>query len=140
MKYQIRTYQKSILADTATPVSLYLKFRDLFPGSILLESSDYHGGQDNFSFICLSPLTGIQIDMGLVTTTFPDQEPSSYPSENIPSVLEDFFNSFTPINHELDHLNGFFGYMSYDAAPYFEKVPKQDNNSEYRLHCFFLPR
>ena len=51
-KFSLYTYHKKILADTITPVSIYLKIRDKFPNSILLESSDYHANDNSFSYTC----------------------------------------------------------------------------------------
>ncbi|MDH4057837.1 MAG: anthranilate synthase component I family protein, partial [Cyclobacteriaceae bacterium] len=52
MTYKLKTYSKKLLADTLTPVNIYLKLRDVFAGSILLESSDYHGQENSLSMIC----------------------------------------------------------------------------------------
>lgn len=41
MKYRIKTITRILPADLQTPVGIYLKVRDLFPQSALLESSDY---------------------------------------------------------------------------------------------------
>ena len=141
--YTIRTHVKSTLADTSTPVSLYLKVRDLFPQSILLESSDYHGGQDNYSFLCLNPVAGIQVDRGVVKRSYPDGSIKESKEQDIPRVLEDFISTFLP--DELttySKLNGFFGYMSYDSASHFEKVPGPGNLTdnfhipEIRYHIY----
>ena len=61
MKYPLQTSYKKILADTITPVSVYLKIRDRFPGSILLESSDYHANDNSFSYICCNPIASIRV-------------------------------------------------------------------------------
>src|ERR1043165_1748451 len=55
------TYCKKMLADVYTPVGIYLRLRDRFPGSILLESTDFHAGQNSFSYICVQPVAGIEI-------------------------------------------------------------------------------
>jgi anthranilate synthase component 1 len=122
--YILRTHTRTTLADTLTPVSLYLKVRDLFPRSILLESSDYHGGRDNYSFICLEPLAGITVSGGEVRQTLPGLEEETLRGRDIPEILDGFLSQFsigTPSRE--DRLNGFFGYMGYDAAPHFETVP-----------------
>ena len=62
MKYKLHTHYKKLLADTLTPVNIYLKLRDVFAGSILLESSDYHGHENSLSFICCEPIASFQID------------------------------------------------------------------------------
>jgi len=59
---KITTNQQQLLSDTVTPVGLYLKLRDKFQPSFLLESSDYHGNDNNFSFICLNPLLSFVVD------------------------------------------------------------------------------
>ena len=71
-KYKYNTVHKSILGDLHTPVSTYLKVRDLFPQSVLMESSDYHGTENNKSFIGLNPIASISINHGKVIATYPD--------------------------------------------------------------------
>ena len=66
-KVKIKTAVKQILADTITPVSVYLRVRDMFPQSILLESSDYHSNEDSYSFICLQPFYSFTIEQGKIT-------------------------------------------------------------------------
>lgn len=122
--YKIHTHIKTTLADMITPVSLYLKVRDMYPKAILLESSDYHGGEDNYSFICLDPVAGIVVDRQQVRIQYPGEPVKILPCENIPALLEEFISSFVLENkNAATRLNGFFGYMSYDAAEIFEKVP-----------------
>ena len=65
------TRYKTLPGDLHTPVSTYLKVRDLFPQSILLESSDYHGVENNRSFIGLNPIASFSVNHGIVTTVFP---------------------------------------------------------------------
>jgi anthranilate synthase component 1 len=131
------------LADTLTPVSLYLKIRDLFPRSILLESSDYHGGRDNYSFICLEPLAGIIVDQGQVQQVFPGQEVEKAGGGDIPAMLDRFVSQFESTDQSKEgRLNGFFGYMGYDAASHFESVPAPavypdpDSIPEIRYHLY----
>lgn len=122
--YKIRTHVKTTLADMLTPVSLYLKVRDLYPRAILLESSDYHGGQDNYSFICLEPVAGIVVDAEQVRITYPGEPVETRPLVDVPAILEEFISAFVPETVDsATRLNGFFGYMSYDSASIFEKVP-----------------
>lgn len=125
---------KQILADTITPVSIYLKVRDIYPNSVLLESSDYHGNENSYSFICIKPVAEFIADNGHVQETFPD----GYKTEaNIDkdNSFSRAFSSFISAFHteKTDHhlpVNGFFGYTSYDAVQYFEtlkfKNPVQD--------------
>ena len=71
-KFALQTEHKKILADTLTPVSAYLKLRDVFPHSLLLESSDYHANNNDFSYICCNPIASIELKNGQLTTAYPD--------------------------------------------------------------------
>jgi anthranilate synthase component 1 len=59
MIFKLETTVKKLLADTITPVNIYLKLRDVFAGSVLLESSDYHGNENSLSFICCEPIASL---------------------------------------------------------------------------------
>ncbi len=126
MKYKIKTHYKKILADTITPVSIYLKIRDKFPNSILLESSDYHGNENSFSYICCNPIASITVKNEIVIEEFPDgkNEETAIDSElNIPQKIENFAQNFKIDNSEFKFINnGLFGYISYDAVRYFEDI------------------
>ncbi len=125
-KYQIRTRTKKLLADTITPVSIYLRIRDIYPNSLLLESSDYHGNENSYSFICVKSIASFEIDDGVATETYPDGNIVITPLSAPPvfrSRFSGFLNSFEQAdgNDEVP-VNGLFGYTSYDAVQYFEKL------------------
>ena len=124
--YKIKTHYKKILADTLSPVSIYLKIRDKFPNSMLLESSDYHGNDNSFSYICCNPMASIKIHGNTLTKVFPDSTKESYRVENneVTSEIHQFTTQFEIENDEDFKFinNGLFGYTSYDAAKYFETI------------------
>ncbi len=126
MNYTLTSSFKKLLADTYTPVSIYLKLRDRFPNSILLESSDYHGQENSFSFICCKPLASIKIENEQLISTFPDGKIIQQPitaQTSVPSEIKKFSDSFQVINPEFKFIsNGLFGYISYDAIRYFEEI------------------
>ena len=126
MKYQLKTSYSHILADTITPVSIYLKVRDRFPNSILLESSDYHGNENSFSYICCQPIASIKVKDNKVVERFPDgtkKETLCETDGDIPAMLHDFSQKFETVEQEFKFINnGLFGYVSYDAVRYFEDV------------------
>ena len=129
--YSIRTHSKTILADTITPVSLYLKIRDIYPQSILLESSDYHGGRDNYSFICMEPLATVEVKNHNVSYQFPDERIELNNNENVVGALRDFFAAFkSTASNARDKLNGFFGYIAYESIKYFEDIELKDRPDE----------
>ena len=132
--YQLHTHYKQILADTITPVSIYLKVRDKFPNSILLESSDYHTADNSFSYICCNPIASIKIENGMLSKSYPDgilEETTILPGTNIPKLIEKFASQFKPEKTNFKFINnGLFGYTSYDAVQYFEKIviSKKEND------------
>ena len=125
-KYQLKTIYKKILADTLSPVSIYLKLRDKFPNSILLESSDYHGNDNSFSYICCNPIATIKMQGTVLTKTFPDSSKESYnvTKNQVVSELHDFTTRFeTENNNDFKFIHsGLFGYTAYDAVKYFETI------------------
>jgi anthranilate synthase component I len=135
-KFQFHTYSKQILADTLTPVSVYLKIRDKFPNSLLLESSDYHTADNSFSYICCHPIASIKIENETLTTHFPDgtfETIAITNATNVPDCIAAFASQFGQEKSQFKFItNGLFGYMSYDTIPYFEKITiaKKENNLE----------
>ena len=71
-KFTLSTKHVKILADTLTPVSAYLRLRDVFPHSLLLESSDYHANNNDFSYICCNPIAFISLKNSELSTHYPD--------------------------------------------------------------------
>ncbi|OWW23405.1 anthranilate synthase component I [Zobellia sp. OII3] len=126
MKYKLKSYHKRILADTITPVSVYLKIRDRFPNSILLESSDYHATDNSFSYICCNPIASIKVENETIVERFPDQtsyETQINPNTDVVKVIHDFSKKFEAEESDFKFINnGIFGYMAYDAVRYYEDV------------------
>jgi len=134
MKYKLKTFSKRLLADTLTPVNIYLKLRDVFAGSILLESSDYHGNENSLSFICCDPMATFQIANGFAEIRYPNQPTHQIKidaSVQVPGLLEQFRNSFqSDESHQSKYPHeGLFGYMAYDAVRYFEEINIQSTET-----------
>lgn len=130
-KFKLSVLEKTLLADTVTPVSLYLRLRDRYPGSLLLESSDYHGKQNALSFICFDPLASITLENGRLETVLPHGKKSQVdmPSKQLVfKELDAFFEKFQiekSVNGKARKLNGFFGFSAYDAVSNFETIALQ---------------
>lgn len=126
MQFKLKTHYKQILADTITPVSVYLKIRDKFPNSILLESSDYHANDNSFSYICCNPIAYIKVQNEQITQRFPDgskEEIAIGPETDVTDVIHNFGKRFSVTSNGFKFINnGLFGYMAYDAVRYFEDV------------------
>lgn len=147
MKYKLDTHYKKLLADTLTPVNIYLKVRDVFAGSILLESSDYHGRENSLSLICCEPIASFEVQHGNVTMQFPDGTKSELKITKgkgaLPHVLDDFKNSFTLDADSNFKSLGLFGYTAYDTVRYFEDVQVEPKSSPipdmvYKLYRYVI--
>ncbi|WP_136666947.1 anthranilate synthase component I family protein [Flavobacterium sp. H122] len=136
IKYKLHTTHKQILADTITPVSIYLKLRDKFSNSILLESNDYHANDNSFSYICCNPIASIKVENEQIIQHFPDGSSTKKTIESKNEVIQsisDFKDSFETTSLDFKFItNGLFGYTAYDAVRYFEKVSisKRTNDLE----------
>lgn len=133
--YKINVVYKKLLADTATPVSIYLRLRDVYPNSLLLESSDYHSKENSMSYICCNPIAGITLSQNqALEKYFPDGKKEILTENNFNLVDEiNFFQKSFITNADTDLkfiTDGLFGYFSHEAVEYFEDIQlkKQANN------------
>ena len=130
-QYTYTTAYKTLLGDLHTPVTTYLKVRDLFPQSVLMESSDYHGVENNRSFIGLNPIASIAISHGQATVKFPDgsQETKDINEQyRVEQAISDFLTRFR-VEGEYAHYCGLYGYTTFNAVRYFEHIPIKDSTS-----------
>ena len=130
-QYTYTTAYKTLLGDLHTPVTTYLKVRDLFPQSVLMESSDYHGVENNRSFIGLNPIASISISHGKATAKFPDgtQEVRDIDDHyRVDQAISDFLTRFQ-VKGEYAHYCGLYGYTTFNAVRYFEHIPVKDSIS-----------
>ena len=129
--FALKTEHKKILADTITPVSAYLKLRDVFPHSLLLESSDYHANKNDFSYICCNPIAYIELKNNQLTTQFPDKSSKVEKVDlqmDIPERIHLFSKQFESKNFPFKFIsNGIFGYIAHDAVDRFENIQLDKN-------------
>lgn len=129
MHYKISTTYRQLLADTVTPVSIYFKLRDRFVNTLLLESSDYHGNENSFSYICCQPMARFELSGKTLLRQYPDgkEEKTTLTSRTqVVEALEDFRKQFQIDDNTFPFIhNGLFGYMSYDSVRYFEDIDLQ---------------
>ncbi len=125
-KFNLKTVHKKILADTLTPVSAYLKLRDVFPHSLLLESSDYHANNNDFSYICCNPIASIELKNGKLSTQYPDGSTTLEEADknlDIPERIHQFSQQFDSERFPFKFIsNGIFGYIAHDAVDRFENI------------------
>lgn len=147
----IKTEVKSRLADLFTPIGIYLRLRDQFRDTILLESAGNQGENNNFSFIGINAVAGIEIrNFDEAELKFPLDNPVKIQLKNqkLSELLENFSQTFdceVP-NHEIGkQAQGLFGYTSYDAIPFFENIKFKEQSEEnkiplmrYRLYQYVI--
>lgn len=135
-KYKLTTNYKKLLADTVTPVSIFLRIRDKFANSILLESSDYHSNDNSYSYICCNPISRFEVSKGTIQVQYPDKNKESFnvsKKGDVISRLENYIGAFELDKSEFSFsANGLFGYTSYDAVRYFEDIEVRDFDSDDR--------
>ncbi|MCR4809605.1 MAG: anthranilate synthase component I family protein [Prevotella sp.] len=130
--FKYTTISKTILADLYTPVGVYMRLRDIYPQSALMESSDYHEKDNSRSFIGINPMASVAIGHGLTTITFPD-------GNSMQRELNASFGSAEAINALIDRIEvkgnhsefcGLYGYTSFNAVRYFENIAVKDETQE----------
>ena len=132
MDYTFKTISRKVLGDLHTPVSIYLKVRDVYPKSALLESSDFHGNENSLSYIALCPLASIGINNGECTAVFPDgksEVTALTGTFNVAEAMNAFLKRFS-IEGPDRKVCGLFGYTAFDAVRYFENIPVMEAHHE----------
>ena len=126
--FNFTTNCRTILADLYTPVGVYMRLRDLYPQSALMESSDYHDSNNSHSFIGINPMASVAIGHGLATISFPDGSDEQH-------EINDNYGSADAIHTLIDRIKvvgehadrcGLFGYTSFNAVRYFENIDVKD--------------
>ncbi len=142
-----------MLADVYTPVGIYLRLRDRFRDTILLESTDHHAADNSYSFICINAIGGMEISsLKSIEYKYPGQTPErvkiDHPEE-VPSQLWNFMQRFE-VAQKPDKIKAFaqglYGYTTYDAVQFFDTIRFQDRKTNessiplmrYRLYQYVI--
>lgn len=147
-KIDLRTESKRMLADVYTPVSIYLRLRDRFRDTILLESTDAHVAENSYSFICINAIGGIEVkDAKTIEIKYPNQDPIKQEADQIDNQLWGYMQGYQVVPHahkETNFAQGLFGYTSFDAIPLFETIAFSDTKKSniplirYRLYQYVI--
>ncbi|MBR1547602.1 MAG: anthranilate synthase component I family protein, partial [Prevotella sp.] len=130
--FDYKTQSQTILADLYTPVGVYMRLRDIYPQSALMESSDYHEQSNSRSFIGINPIASVAIGHGLATISLPDGTTEQ-------RAIGADFGSAEAIHSLIDRIRvsgddaasiGLFGYTSFNAVRYFENIAVKDETQE----------
>ena len=158
-KIEINTTCKKLLADVYTPVGIYLRLRDRFRDTILLESTDHHAAENSWSFICINAIGGIEItSTESIEFKLPGQKAERVAIKNVtevPSLLWNFMRNFDVAKSgskearadegRAKYAQGLFGYTTYDAVQFFDTIKLSAHNSQsaislmrYRLYQYVI--
>lgn len=152
-KIIVQTQSKRILADVFTPVGIYLRIRDRFRDTVLLESTDHHAAENSYSFICINAIAGAEIRSGeTMECKLPAQQPEKIniqDKSSVPTKLWDFMQRFDiekPVEKEAQFAQGLFGYTCFDAVQFFDTIGLQKVTKEtqmiplmrYRLYQYVI--
>ena len=151
-KIEIQTTCKKLLADVYTPVSIYLRLRDRFRDTVLLESTDHHAAENSYSFICVNAIGGIEITSATsVEFKLPAQKPEKVAIKNImevPKLIWEFMNRFETAASEFresKYAQGLFGYTSFDGVQFFDTIKLKTRSvvpvipfMRYRLYQYVI--
>ncbi|MBO5026126.1 MAG: anthranilate synthase component I family protein [Bacteroidaceae bacterium] len=127
-RFIYHTASKKVLGDLNTPVSTYMRVRDAYPQSALMESSDYHGKENSRSFIGVHPIASVSIEHGKAIGKFPDgSRTERWVSDEYQSdkAINDFLKEFSISGEDADYC-GLYGYTSFNAVRYFENINVKD--------------
>ncbi len=142
-----------MLADVFTPVGIYLRLRDKFRDTILLESTDHHSSENSYSFICINAIGGMEItSKESLEFKLPGQKPEKISLNNtneVPTLLWNFMQKFDikrGESKEEKFAQGLFGYTTYDAVQFFDTVKLTPHTSHlaaiplmrYRLYQYVI--
>lgn len=132
MKFKFIVNSRKIMGDLHTPVSIYLKVRDTFPQSALLESSDFHAKENSISYIALKPIARVEVNRGVSRMLLPDEiEECRELSDNftISDTLNNFIERFEVEGDENGNI-GLFGYTTFNCVKYTENINIKESKEE----------
>jgi len=150
-KIRIHTSFKKMLSDIYTPVGIYLRIRDRFRDTVLLESTDYHAAENSYSFICIHAIGGVEIsDAEQMEFKLPGRQTEKYPmkSAHVPALLREFMDHFdvqTSEEKPVRTAQSLFGYTTYDAVRFFDRIQMEEKQGapviplmRYRLYQYVI--
>ena len=146
MTHTLHINTRTVPADMDTPVSIYLKIRDIYPQSALLESSDYHTSQNSVSIIGIEPIGQFRVNDGIITMLYPDDNADirdTRDGADVVDCLRKYLQSFELKGKNVNATNGLLGFTAYDAVKYFEDVdiqPCEPQMADIPEMCYILYR
>jgi len=150
-KISIETLCKSYLGDLHTPIGIYLRLRDKYLDTILLESAGNQSEKNSFSFICINAIAGIEVKKSnQIEIKFPNENPQTFnlKNEKLTDVLNNFSKCFIPKTSQnplYSVAQGFYGYTGFGAVEFFSGIKLKKTSIEtqipvmrYRLYQYVI--
>jgi len=152
-KIEIKTTCKKMLSDVYTPVGIYLRLRDRFRDTILLESADSRAAENSFSIIGINAVAGIEIsNFKSLELKYPNQnreKKNISKAMDVPQMIRDFMNVFnvSPADEKIVKIaQSLFGYTTYDAVQFFDSIKFSETRNQqseialmrYRLYQYVI--
>jgi anthranilate synthase component 1 len=149
-KMIINTTVTKMLADTYTPVGIYLRLRDQFRDTILLESTDSNASENSYSFIGVNAIGGIEISsLNEIEYKYPTQEPEKETINNVhaaPDRIWAYMQQYEMTGDSIKEAafaQGLYGYTTYDAIPFFDTIQFKTGEPviplmRYRLYQYII--
>jgi anthranilate synthase component I len=152
-RIEIKTSYKKMLSDVYTPVGIYLRLRDRFRDTILLESADSKASENSYSIIGINAVAGIEIsNYTSFELKYPNQnreKKNIAKATDVPQMIRDFMNVFDASNVDekiVKIAQSLLGYTTYDAVQFFDSIKLSTNNRQqstiplmrYRLYQYVI--
>ena len=131
-KYTYSATSRTILADLYTPVTVYMRLRDIYAQSAMMESSDYHDAGNSRSFIGINPIASIAVNHNVATLSFPDGTKELHgisDSYTVADAIRQFIDCFEVSGNDA-HFCGLYGYTAFNAVRYFEHIDVKDSSPD----------
>ena len=131
-KYTYSATSRTILADLYTPVTVYMRLRDIYAQSAMMESSDYHDAGNSRSFIGINPIASIAVNHNVATLSFPDGTKELHgisDSYTVADAIRQFIDRFEVSGNDA-HFCGLYGYTAFNAVRYFEHIDVKDSSPD----------
>ncbi len=126
----IKTFTTTVMGDTHTPVSVFLKLRDKHKSILMLEANDFTSKEDCKSYIALDILDEFIVKDGFIhlyengTCT---KKEAIKARNQVVDALQNFISSHKSTEDQV--FNGCFGHTNFEAIEFFEDI-KLDNTKE----------
>ena len=112
------------LSDLTTPVGVYLRAREQYPITLLLESSDYQSKENSYSFIAFEPISRITVSDNKADIDGQIIDLTEKGAPRVSDLLNRFYSE-VEVDYENENarkFNGMFCYASFESVRYFDTM------------------